>query len=169
MFNLMPISLLILSIGGIVYIISNHLSDINGDNSENAFKFKDHLTYWVNQLSLGSVKSQSILLTQKLLHRTRLLLLKSDNHLMKIIGKISEHDKLANGNDGVNKSNNDFWNDLYKNKQEKQVVMPPAEPVVKIDLAVKNEAAKKFFDITPPKILENKLIKKTLKIKKSLK
>lgn len=157
----MPISLLILSIGGIVYIISNHLSDINGDSGEDTFKFKARFIYWVNQLPLSSVKSQSLSLIQKLLHRARLLLLRSDNHLMKIIGKISQHDKLANGNGDFNKNNNEFWEDLSKNKQEKQINLPVSESEIKIDFAVKSEAAKKFFDIQPAK--------KTLKIKKSSK
>lgn len=159
MFNLIPISLLITAIGGIVYIISNHLSEFS-DDEENSdgfqFNFKARFMEWANQLPLDSIKSQSLSLTQKLLHRFRLTLLKTDNHLTKLINKIPQQNKMASGN-----GTPDFWEDLAKNKDEKRVVIPIAEPEVKINLAVKSEAAKKFFDIQPAK--------KTLKTKKSSK
>lgn len=166
MFNLIPISLLITAIGGIVYIISNHLSEFNGDSEKNDdfnFDLKARFIYWINQLPLDSVKSQSLSLTQKLLHKTRLMLLKTDNHLMRLIGKISEKDKTISGSD--------FWQDLSNDKQEKEVVPPPhqvgrASPLdggeVKIEFAIeKDKQIEKFFDIQPAK--------KTLKIKKSQK
>lgn len=164
MFNLIPISLLITAIGGIVYIISNHLSEFsNKDIGENgdAFQFnlKARFADWASELPLDNVKIQSLSLAKKFLHRFRLILLKTDNHLMKLLDKISKRDKTENKkNDSGNTP--DFWDDFVKN-QEQQVVPLPAEPVVKIDLAVKNEAAKKFFDVQPAK--------KTLKIKKSSK
>ncbi len=157
MFNLIPISLLITAIGGIVYIISNHLSEFNGDSEKNDdfnFDLKARFIYWINQLPLDSVKSQSLSLTQKLLHKTRLMLLKTDNHLMRLIGKISEKDKTISGSD--------FWQDLSNNKQEKEEIIPKPVPEVKIEFATeKDKQIEKFFDIQPAK--------KTLKIKKTLK
>lgn len=180
MFNLIPISLLITAIGGMVYIISNHLSEFNGDNERNDgfnFNLKAHFAYWINQLPLDSVKSQSLFLTQKLLHKTRLLLLKTDNHLMKLIGKISEKDKTP--------TMPDFWQDLSNNKQEKEEIIPKPVSEVKIEFASeKDKQIEKFFDPVrnqAPKASVDALAhrtsngvdiqpaKKTLKIKKSLK
>ena len=161
MFNLIPISLLITALGGMVYIVSNHLSEFNGDNEKNSdlnFSLKAHFAYWINKLPLDSVKIQSLSLTQKMLHKTRLLLLKTDNHLMRLIGKISEKDKTIN--------NSDFWQDLSNNKQqqkdEKEEIIPKPVSEVKIEFAAeKDKRIEKFFDIQP--------VKKTLKIKKSQK
>ena len=175
MFNLIPISLLIIAIGGVVYIISNHLSefsDKNGEDGENdnifQFNLKARFVEWMSGLPLNNIKSQSLSLTQKLLHRFRLVLLKTDNHLMKLIGKISERDRQANGNgssngNGAKKPEDapDFWEEFAKKKNEEQIAMPAAEPELKIDLAVKNETAKNFFDIKPAK--------KSARAKKSLK
>ena len=161
MFNLIPISLLIAAIGGVVYIISNHLSEFNGDNEKNGdlnFSLKARFAYWINKLPLDSVKIQSLSLTQKLLHKTRLILLKTDNHLMRLIGKISEKDKTINSSD--------FWQNLSNNKQEKEEIIPKPVSEVKIEFAAefateKDKQIEKFFDIQPAK--------KTLKIKKSQK
>ena len=173
MFNLIPISLLIIAIGGVVYIISNHLSefsDKNGEDGENdnifQFNLKARFVEWMSGLPLNNIKSQSLSLTQKLLHRFRLVLLKTDNHLMKLIGKIAENGKAKNGNgdgNGAKKPEDapDFWEEFAKKKNEEQIAMPAAEPELKIDLAVKNETAKKFFDIQPAK--------KSARAKKSLK
>lgn len=129
-----------------MYIVSNHLSELNGDseNEDFTFNLKARFVDWVNELPLDSVKSQSLSLTQKTLHRARLLLLKSDNYLMKLIDKISQHNKLVNGNGGANNSAVDFWGDLAKKKKENQINAP---------------AAPKIFDIKP--------VKKTFKNKKS--
>lgn len=142
-----------------VYIVSNHLSEFNGDNEKNNdFNLKAYFTYWINQLPLDSVKIQSLSLTQKLLHKTRLFLLKTDNYLMRLIGKISEKDKTVNSSD--------FWQDLSNNKQQqedkKEETIPKPVPEVKIEFATeKDKQIEKFFDIQPAK--------KTLKIKKSQK
>ena len=152
-----------------VYIISNHLSEFNGDNEKNDdfnFSLKAHFASWINQLPLDSVKIQSLSLTQKMLHKTRLLLLKTDNHLMRLIGKISEKDKTINSSD--------FWQDLSNNKQEKEEIIPKPVSEVKIEfVAEKDKQIEKFFDIQPSKISleisEVRPIKKTLKIKKSQK
>ena len=178
MFNLIPISLLITAIGGIVYIISNHLSEFNGDSEKNDdfnFDLKARFIYWINQLPLDSVKSQSLSLTQKLLHKTRLMLLKTDNHLMRLIGKISEKDKTISGSD--------FWQDLSNNKQEKEEIIPKPVPEVKIEFATeKDKQIEKFFDPVrsqTPKVsvdmrayrtsngVDIQPAKKNLKIKKS--
>jgi hypothetical protein len=105
MFNLIPISLLIMALAGVIYIVSDHLSEFSakgespegGEDEEDEFSFgiKAKLADWINQLPLDNVKVQSLSLTQKLLHKMRLILLKTDNHLMKLIGKISEKDKTA--------------------------------------------------------------------------
>ena len=197
MFNLLPISLLIAAIGGIVYIISNHLSefsDQSGENGENgdAFQFnlKARFVEWANQLPLDNIKSRSLSLTQKMLHRTRILLLKADNKLMKIIGKIAERENGNKSDNGDAKKTliTDFWGNISKEKQEgipenNIIKEPPLRQIeraspfeggeIKIDIATQNEAAKKFFDIKPakisPKISDSKPIKKTFKTNKSSK
>lgn len=181
MFNLIPLSLLIGSLGGILYIVSSHLSEFNDEEEKNdvfGFNLKARFMEYVNQLPLDNIKSQSLLLTRKILHRFRLALLKTDNHLIKLISKISQQDKIANGNGKGNDNNNDnssnFWEDLAnKNKDEKQFTMRVAEPEVKIDFTIKNEVVKKFFDMQPSKISSeipgSKLAKKSLKTKKSSK
>lgn len=154
MFNLIPISLLISAVGGIIYIISNHLSELKDDkekNDEFRFNLKTRFISWINQLPMDSVKDHSLSLTQKMLHRLRLFLLKSDNILMRLIVKISQRDKAKNDNDNINRNNADFWKDIAKNKDEEPVNIPMAEPEVKISLAIKSEAAKKFFNIKPAK------------------
>lgn len=180
MFNLIPISLLITAIGGMVYIISNHLSEFNGDNERNDgfnFNLKAHFVDWANQLPLDNIKNQSLLITQKLLHRFRLTLLKTDNHLMKLIGKISEKDKTP--------ATPDFWQDLSNNKQEKEEIISKPVSEVKIEFASeKDKQIEKFFDPVrsqTPKASADVLAhrtsigvdiqpaKKTLKIKKSSK
>ena len=195
MFNIIPISLLITAIGGIIYVVSNHLSEFSDEDKENKenndkfqFNFKTRLVEWINQLPLDNVKSQSLSLTQKLLHRFRLTLLKTDNYLMKLISKISEKDKQINGsprsgyggagNNSGSQNNNgiDFWENLSRVKEEERIV-EPAIPLAgteetKIELAVdKNKKIEKFFDIKPSKISletsEGKPAKKTLKKKKS--
>src|SRR3989344_9347720 len=115
MFNLIPISLLIMALGGVVYIFSNHLSELEEDenNTEDpGFSFKAKFADFVNQMPLDNFKSRSLSVTQKLLHRVRILLLKTDNHLMNLIGKISKQEKMTNGNI------DSFWNDLSDRKEE---------------------------------------------------
>lgn len=154
MFNLIPLSLLIGSLGGILYIVSSHLSEFNDEEEKNdvfGFSLKAYFIEYINQLPLDNIKSQSLSLTRKILHRFRLTLLKTDNHLIKLISKISQQDKIANGSGKGNGNNNDsssnFWEDLAnRNKDEKQFTMRAAEPEVKIDFTIKNEVAKKFFD-----------------------
>ena len=175
MFNLIPISLLVMAIGGIVYIVSNHLSEFDtNENSSDGFQFNFKALFvdWINQFPLDNVKSRSLSLTQKLLHRTRILLLKADNKLMKIIGKIAEKENGAkNSNDDAKKAPiTDFWDSLSSKQQDEQIVGSVIEPEVKIDLALENETAKKFFDIKPAKIsLENSKVKLTKKILKTKK
>ena len=128
MFNLIPISLFIMSLGGIIYIISGHLSEFYDEEKDDNFKLnlKARFANYIDRLPLNNVKNQSLSLTQKFLHRIRLTLLKTDNRLMKLIGKISERDKLINGNGGSNGNNNssDFWESFSKNHQDGQAVKP---------------------------------------------
>ncbi len=165
MFNLIPISLFIVSLGGLVYIVSNHLSELKEENEVDEFEFGIRAKFmnWLSQLPLDEMKSQSLFLTQKVLHRTRVLLLKADNKLMKIIGKIAERengDKSGNG-DGKKMPVADFWENISSGKPDEQIAEPVIEPEVKIDFAIENEAAKKFFDIKP--------VKKSARDKKSSK
>lgn len=134
MFNLIPISLFIVSLGGLVYIVSNHLSELKEESKADEFEFgiRKKFMNWLSQLPLDEMKSQSLSITQKVLHRTRILLLKADNELMKIIGKIAEKENRENGD-----KNNNFWEDLSNNKQDEQITGPVIEPEIKIDLAVK--------------------------------
>ena len=181
MFNLIPISLLIGAIGGIWYIASNHLSEFNNEEEKNdvfGFNFRERVAQYVNQLPLDNIKSQSLSLTKKTLHRFRLTLLKTDNYLLKLTSKISQRDKTVNIKSNENGNIPDFWENVANGSEnEKQIitpasdfVQPTAEPVVKIDFTLKNEAAKKYFDIKPSevslKISESKPAKKSLKTKK---
>ena len=156
MFNLIPISLLIMALGGIIYIVSDHLSEFSAkggspeggedEEDESSFGIKTKLAGWINQLPLDNIKAQSLSLTQKLLHRTRIILLKTDNHLMKLISKISEKDKAING-----KSDADFWGDFSNDDKKvspEQIPEPKLE--AKIDLTFKSSPeTEKFFDIKP--------------------
>jgi len=159
MFNLIPISLLIMSLGGFIYIVSNHLSEFSasGDEDEKdefSFGIRAKLADWLNQLPLDNIKVQSLSLTQKLLHKMRIVILKTDNSLMKLISKISEKEKAAPS---------DFWKDFSSNNQEtspKQISEP--EPEARIDLTFKtNSETEKFFDIKPVKKI--KKVRKTLR------
>lgn len=166
MFNLIPTSLLIMALGGIVYIVSSHLDEFNDEEKHDShiFNLKSYFINYINQLPLDNVKIQSLSLTQKILHRFRLTLLKTDNRLMKLIGKISEKDKQMSGNgDGSgNNGGTDFWENLSKSKQDNQVIEPIVKDEVKIEFAIdKNKKIEKFFDIKPTK--------KTIRTKKSLK
>jgi hypothetical protein len=108
------------SLGGLIYLISNHLTELNEDGGadDSGFGLRARFVDWVNQLPLDDVKNQSLSITQKLLHRIRILLLKTDNYLMKIIGKISERDRAINENGNDKENMPDFWDNLSNNKQE---------------------------------------------------
>lgn len=151
MFDLMPISLLVTALGGVVYIVSNHLSEFeqNGEETKPEFSFRAKFAGWVNQLPLDGAKAQSLSVAQKLLHKTRILLLKTDNHLMELIEKISKKDEtIKNGK--TNDNSVEFWKDLSDYKQDASGNgVPELEPTVKIDLALKGDLEKKFFDIKP--------------------
>lgn len=160
MFNLIPISLLIASLGGVVYVLSSHLSSFSASGEENNEEdesslgmIKAKFAGLINQLPLNKMKARSLYSTQKLLHQMRAILLKTDNRLMKIIGKISEKEKSAN-DEGKNGDANrvDFWNDLSNYKEEvPQNDIIKGLPEIKIELAVKKEKVvrEKIFDIKP--------------------
>jgi len=122
MFNLIPISLLIMALGGVIYIVSYHLSEFeeNDETADSGFSFKAKLAGWINQLPWNNMKVQSLSFAQKFLHRMRIILLKTDNRLMDLIRKISEKDKEINGNGNEKnlENNNNFWDDISRNKQE---------------------------------------------------
>lgn len=128
MFNLIPLSLLIGALGGILYIVSNHLSELNSEEEENdfsGFNFKARLAEYVNQLPLDAIKSQSLAVTKIALHRARLALLKTDNHLIKLISKISQGDKAMHVKTNENDSIPDFWEKVAK--PEEQTIAPASE------------------------------------------
>ncbi len=143
MFDLVPISLLVAALGGVIYIVSNHLSEFekNGEETKPEFSFRARFAGWFNQLPLGGAKAQSLSVAQKILHKTRILLLKTDNRLMELIEKISKKDKATPP---------DFWKNLSDFKQDiSGSAIPKSEPTVKINLALKGDLEKKFFDIKP--------------------
>jgi len=135
-----------MALGGVIFIVSNHLSEFeeNAEAADSGFGLRAKLAGWINQLPLDNVKAQSLSWTQKLLHRMRIILLKTDNHLMKLIGKISKKDEAAS---------TDFWKDFSNDNQkvsQKQISEP--EPETRIDLVFKsNPETEKFFDIKPVK------------------
>ena len=142
-----------MSLGGLVYIISNHLSELEEDAEDNSsFGLQARFVKWANQLPLDQVKVQSLSLTQKMLHRIRLVLLKTDNHLMRLIRKISEKDREMNGGGNGNKAEApgttpDFWRDIAENMPKQEETAPESVSEVKIELASqKEEQIEKFFD-----------------------
>jgi len=155
MFNLIPLSLLIMALGGVIYIVSNHLAefDESDESTDPVFSLKAKLASWVNQLPLDAVKIQTLSFSQKMLHRMRIVLLKTDNYLIKLIGKISKKDAAAP---------NDFWKDFSNDNQEvPQKQISESEPEAKIDLVLKsNPETEKFFDIKPAKKITKVKIKK---------
>lgn len=152
-----------MALGGAIYIVSNHLSEFEeiDEAADSGFGLRAKLAGWINQLPLDNIKAQSLSLTQKLLHRMRIILLKTDNHLMKLISRISKEDKMINNN-GLNGKAVDFWRDFSNDNQKvSPKPIPEPEPEVRIDLATQNEAEKKFFDIKP--------VEKSTRAKKSSK
>lgn len=135
-----------MGLGGFIYIASNHLSEFEENEAadDSIFSLKTKLAGWINQLPLDNVRAQSLFLTQKLLHKMRIIILKTDNRLTKLISKISEKDKATPS---------DFWQDFSSDSQEappKQISKP--EPEARIDLTFKaNPETEKFFDIKPVK------------------
>jgi|SRR3989338_1716409 len=146
MFNLIPISMLIIALGGVIFIVSNHLSEFeeNDEAADSGFSLRAKLAGWVNQLLLDEAKAQFLFFTQKLLHKMRIVLLKTDNHLMKLIGRISEKDKTNPA---------DFWKDFSNDKLGiSQKKITESEPETRINLVFKsNPETEKFFDIKPVK------------------
>ncbi len=133
-----------MALGGAIYVVSNHLSEFeeNDKSADSGFSIRAKLAGWINQLPLDNVKAQSLSLTQKLLHRMRIILLKTDNRLMKLISKISKKDEATS---------TDFWKDFSNDNQKvspEQILEP--EPEARIDLIFKsNPETEKFFDIKP--------------------
>ena len=173
MFNLIPVSLLIGALGGILYIVSGHLSEFNNEEEKKdvlEFNLKSRIVQYINQLPLDNIKIQSLSLTKKTLHRFRVALLKTDNHLIKLISKISQSDKAMHVKDKENDSISDFWEKIangsedfiIKNKSEEKISVPKVEPEVKISFVSK--PVKIYSEIS-----EVPIIKKTLKKKKSSK
>jgi hypothetical protein len=162
MFNLIPISLLIIALGGIIYIASNHLSRLDEENEIDDVNFglKAKFTEWANRMPVEKIKSQSLVLTRKTLHKTRLTLLKADNYLTKLIGKISEKDKQMN-NDGINienknsiENNPNFWDNFSNEK--KDVILASEEFIKPIETPHVDSLSKK-------KTVRAPRIKKTVK------
>lgn len=151
MFDLFPISLLVTALGGVVYIVSNHLSEFeqNGEETKSEFSFRARFAGWISQLPLDGAKAQSLSAAQKVLHKTRVLLLKTDNHLMELIGKISKKNETIKDEKSDDNSV-EFWKDLSDYKQDiSGSEIPESEPTVKIDFALKGDLERKFFDIKP--------------------
>ena len=199
MFSLIPISLLIMALGGAIYIVSNHLSEFSdkgplrseasgspegGEDKGDEFSFgiKAKLTGWINRLPWDNMKVQSFSFTQKFLHRLRIVLLKTDNRLMDLIRKISEKDKEINGNGNEKKpeNNNDFWDDLSRNKQESNGVLPTLprsepepEPVLKTKIEFadvkNNKPIKKVDGILTNRVSKRVGVKPIVKKIKSIK
>jgi len=159
MFDLIPISLLVTALGGVVYIVSNHLSEFSATGGsasggehgedESSSSIVTKFASWLNQLPLDGAKAQSLSIAQKLLHKTRILLLKTDNHLMELIGKISKKNATIR-DEKLDDNSVEFWKDLSDYKQDiSGSKIPESEPEIKIDLALKGDLERKFFDIKP--------------------
>ncbi|MFH0792341.1 MAG: hypothetical protein V1905_03975 [bacterium] len=165
MFNLIPISLLIVALGGIIYIASNHLSKIDEDNEIDDVDFgvRTKFKEWLSRMPVEQIKSQSLVLTRKTLHKTRLALLKTDNYLMRIIGKISEKDKQVNDNNANNDPN--FWDNLSNDKKE--IVFTSEEFLKPVEVReAKSEIideAPKVDSLSKKKTVRAPRVKKTVK------
>lgn len=150
-----------MALGGVIYIVSDHLSEFekNNETINPEFNFKTKFAEWINQLPLDDIRAQSLSFSQKSLHKLRILLLKSDNHLMKLISKISEKEKTPPS---------DFWKDFSNGSQKvlrEQISESKSEPEpeIKVNLVFKSDPeTEKFFDIKPA-------VKKILKPKRQRK
>ena len=161
MFDLIPISTLIAALGGIVYVVSNHLAefDENDETDGQGFSFKAKFADWTSKLPLDKVKAQSLSLTQKLLRKTRIALLKVDNQLTKLIGKVSQEEKQE---EKIEREK--FWEDLANKPEAISESIPEPKSAIKIDLTLKtNPEAEKFFDIKPVKKIVRQRTKRQVK------
>ena len=110
-------------------------------------------------MPLDKVKAQSLSLTQKLLRKTRIALLKVDNQLTKLIGKVSQEEKQE---EKIEREK--FWEDLANKPEAISESIPESEPAIKIDLTLKtNPEAEKFFDIKPVKKIVRQRTKRQVK------
>ena len=165
MFDLIPISTLIAALGGVVYVVSNHLSefDENDETDSQGFSFKAKFADWTSKLPLERVKAQSLSLTQKLLRKTRIALLKVDNQLTKLIGKVSQEEKQEEKQEKKIEREK-FWEDLANKPEAISESIPEPKSAIKIDLTLKtNPEAEKFFDIKPVKKIVRQRTKRQVK------
>ena len=161
MFDLIPISTLIAALGGIVYVVSNHLAefDENDETDSQGFSFKAKFVDWTSKLPLERVKAQSLSLTQKLLRKTRIALLKVDNQLTKLIGKVPKEEKQE---EKIEREK--FWEGLSNKPEAISEPIPEPKSTIKIDLTLKtNPEAEKFFDIKPVKKILKPRMKRQVK------
>ncbi len=89
---------------------------------------------------------------------------------MDLIRKISEKDIEINGNGNEKKleNNNDFWDDLSRNNQEPEEVLPESALKTKIEFAdaKNNEAIKKVDGILKNQVSNRIVIKPFKKVSK---
>lgn len=149
MFSIFALTLIIGSFGALLYIVSRHLPEIeNFENPENLFKDNNRNSIFADlaaRIPFENIKARGAIFAEKTLHRTRRLLLKTDNLLMGLIGKIKNGD--TNSTPEVKLDH--FWQDIAAKEKDAEVhvVMQQVselDPQVKILKKPKHEIKPKL-------------------------
>ncbi len=136
MFSIIPISLIILSLGLLLYIVSRRVSEIETiqEKQEKNWQLFDYLG---ERVRFSDMKLKGTLVAEKSLHKARRLLLKTDNFLMGLIGKIKNGKKPE---EAEIKTDN-FWQDIANRGTVKtEIIVAEAKPIDIKPVSVVNEA-----------------------------
>ncbi|OGD30840.1 hypothetical protein A2833_01700 [Candidatus Azambacteria bacterium RIFCSPHIGHO2_01_FULL_44_55] len=136
MFSIIPISLIIVSLGLLLYIVSRRVSEIEilQENQEKNWRLFDYLG---ERVRFFDMKIKGGLVAEKSLHKARRLLLKTDNLLMGMIGKIKNSKKPE---EAEIKTDN-FWHDIANHGTvETKIIVAEAKPIDIKSVSAVNEA-----------------------------
>ncbi len=133
MFSIIPISLIIGSLALLLYIVSRRVSGIE-TAQEKQEKNRRLFDYLGESVRFSDLKLKSTLVAEKSLHKARRLLLKTDNFLMGLIGRIKNGKKPE---ETETKTDN-FWQDIANRGTVKtEISVAEARPMdIKPALAV---------------------------------
>ena len=133
MFSIIPISLIIVSLGLLLYIVSRRVSEIEilQENQKKNWRLFDYLG---ERVRFFDMQIKGGLVAEKSLHKVRLLLLKTDNFLIGLIGKIKNGKKSE---EAATKTDN-FWHDIASHGTVKtEIIVAEANPMdIKPDLTI---------------------------------
>jgi hypothetical protein len=141
MFSIIPISLIIVSLGLLLYIVSRHVLEIE-TAQEKQEKNRRLFDYLGERVRFLDIKFKGTLVAEKSLHKVRLLLLKSDNFLMSLIGKIKNGKKSE---EAVTKTDN-FWQNIAgRGTVKTEIIVAEARPMdIKSALVVSQAVPEKI-------------------------